>query len=151
MYEPESEGVFVAYASIHGGTAAAAQKLREMLLAKGEKKVAIADLSRDDMAEAVEDAFKYGKMVVAAASYDGGVFPPMHDFLHHLQIKGYQKRRVGIVENGSWAPVAGRVMRSMLEQMKQIEIVEPMVTIYARMKRGDMPQLEALADAMVRE
>ena len=150
LYEPESEGVFVAYASIHGGTAAAAQKLREMLLAKGEKKVAIADLSRDDMAEAVEDAFKYGKMVVAAASYDGGVFPPMHDFLHHLQIKGYQKRRVGIVENGSWAPVAGRVMRSMLEQMKQIEIVEPMVTINARMKRGDIPQLEALADAMVR-
>jgi len=149
LYEPESEGVFVAYASIHGGTAAAAQKLREMLLAKGEKKVAIADLSRDDMAEAVEDAFKYGKMVVAAASYDGGVFPPMHDFLHHLQIKGYQKRRVGIVENGSWAPVAGRVMRSMLEQMKQIEIVEPMVTINARMKRGDIPQLEALADAMV--
>ncbi len=151
LYEPESEGVFVAYASIHGGTAAAAQKLREMLLAKGEKKVAIADLSRDDMAEAVEDAFKYGKMVVAAASYDGGVFPPMHDFLHHLQIKGYQKRRVGIVENGSWAPVAGRVMRSMLEQMKQVEIVEPMVTINARMKRGDIPQLEALADAMVRE
>ena len=151
LYEPESEGVFVAYASIHGGTAAAAQKLREMLLAKGEKKVAIADLSRDDMAEAVEDAFKYGKMVVAAASYDGGVFPPMHDFLHHLQIKGYQKRRVGIMENGSWAPVAGRVMRSMLEQMKQIEIVEPMVTINARMKRGDIPQLEALADAMVRE
>ena len=150
LYEPESEGVFVAYASIHGGTAAAAQKLREMLLAKGEKKVAIADLSRDDMAEAVEDAFKYGKMVVAAASYDGGVFPPMHDFLHHLQIKGYQKRRVGIVENGSWAPVAGRVMRSMLEQMKQVEIVEPMVTINARMKRGDIPQLEALADAMVR-
>ena len=150
LYEPESEGVFVAYASIHGGTAAAAQKLREMLLAKGEKKVAIADLSRDDMAEAVEDAFKYGKMVVAAASYDGGVFPPMHDFLHHLQIKGYQKRRVGIVENGSWAPVAGRVMRSMLEQMKQIEIVEPMVTINARMKRGDIPQLEAFADALVR-
>lgn len=148
LYEPESEGIFVAYASIHGGTAKAAQMLKEMLIARGAKKVAIADLSRDDMAEAVEDAFKYGKMVVAAASYDGGVFPPMHDFLHHLQIKGYQKRRVGIIENGSWAPVAGRVMRSMLEQMKQIEIVEPMVTINARIKRGDMPQMEALADAM---
>ena len=148
-YEPECEGVFIAYASIHGGTAAAAHKLKEMLLSRGEKKVAIADLSRDDMAEAVEDAFKYNKLVVAAATYDGGVFPPMHDFLHHLQIKGYQKRRVGIVENGSWAPVAGRVMRAMLEQMKQIEIVEPMVTINARMKRGDMPQMEALADAMV--
>ena len=148
-YEPECEGVFIAYASIHGGTAAAAHKLKEMLLARGEKRVAIADLSRDDMAEAVEDAFKYSKMVVAAATYDGGVFPPMHDFLHHLQIKGYQKRRVGIVENGAWAPVAGRVMRAMLEQMKQIEIIEPMVTINARMKRGDMPQMEALANAMV--
>ena len=150
LYEPECEGVFIAYASIHGGTAAAALKLKELLLAKGEKKVAVADLSRDDMAEAVEDAFKYGKMVVAAASYDGGVFPPMHDFLHHLQIKGYQKRRVGIVENGSWAPIAGRVMRAMLEQMKQIEIVEPMVTINARMKSDDMPQMEALAEAMAK-
>ena len=149
LYEPESEGVFVAYASIHGGTAAAANKIREMLLTKGEKKVAITDLSRDDMAEAVEDAFRYGKLIVAAASYDGGVFPPMHDFLHHLQIKGYQKRRVGIIENGSWAPVAGRVMRAMLEQMKQIEIVEPMVTINARMKQSDLSQMEALADAMV--
>ena len=148
-YEPECEGVFIAYASIHGGTAVAAHKLKEMLLARGEKRVAIADLSRDDMAEAVEDAFKYSKMVVAAATYDGGVFPPMHDFLHHLQIKGYQKRRVGIVENGAWAPVAGRVMRAMLEQMKQIEIIEPMVTFNARMKRGDMPQMETLADAMV--
>lgn len=149
LYEPESEGVFVAYASIHGGTAAAANKIREMLLTKGEKKVAITDLSRDDMAEAVEDAFRYGKLVVAAASYDGGVFPPMYDFLHHLQIKGYQKRRVGIIENGSWAPVAGRVMRAMLEQMKQIDIVEPMVTINARMKQSDLSQMEALADAMV--
>lgn len=149
LYEPESEGVFVAYASIHGGTAAAANKIREMLLTKGEKKVVITDLSRDDMAEAVEDAFRYGKLIVAAASYDGGVFPPMHDFLHHLQIKGYQKRRVGIIENGSWAPVAGRVMRAMLEQMKQIDIVEPMVTINARMKQSDLSQMEALADAMV--
>lgn len=149
LYEPESEGVFVAYASIHGGTAAAANKIREMLLTKGEKKVAITDLSRDDMAEAVEDAFRYGKLIVAAASYDGGVFPPMHDFLHHLQIKGYQKRRVGIIENGSWAPVAGRVMRAMLEQMKQIDIVEPMVTINARMKQSDLSQMEALADAIV--
>ena len=101
------------------------------------------------MAEAVEDAFKYSKMVVAAASYDGGVFPPMYDFLHHLQIKGYQKRKVGIVENGSWAPVAGKVMRTMLEGMKQVEIIEPMVTINARMKSGDIPQMEALAEAMI--
>lgn len=150
LYEPESEGTLIAYASIHGGTAAAAHKLKEILLEKGEKKVVITDLSRDDMAEAVEDAFKYGKMVIAAATYDGGVFPPMHDFLHHLQIKCYQKRRVGIIENGSWAPVAGRVMRTMLEQMKQIEIIEPMVTIYARLKSGDMAQMEALAEAMTK-
>lgn len=149
-YEPESEGVLIAYASIHGGTAVAAHKLKELLLAKGEKKVTMTDLCRDDMAEAVEDAFRYGKMVVAAASYDGGVFPPMHDFLHHLQIKGYQKRKVGIIENGSWAPVAGRVMRAMLEQMKQMEIVEPMITIKARMKSEDIPQMELLAEAMVK-
>ena len=148
-YEPECEGVFIAYASIHGGTAAAAHKLKELLIEKGEKKVSIADLSRDDIAEAVEDAFKYSKMVVAAASYDGGVFPPMYDFLHHLQIKSYQKRKVGIVENGSWAPVAGKVMRTMLEGMKQVEIIEPMVTINARMKSGDIPQMEALAEAMI--
>ena len=147
LYEPESEGVFIAYASIYGGTAAAAYKLQEMLEAKGEKCV-VADLSRCDMSEAVANAFRYGKLVVAAASYDGGVFPVMHDFLHHLQIKGLRNRRVGIVENGSWAPVAGRVMRSMLEQMKQMEIAEPMVTIYSRMKDEDLPNIEALANAM---
>jgi flavorubredoxin len=148
LYEPESDGVFIAYASIYGGTAEAANTVKDMLLAKGEKCV-VADLSRCDMSEAVANAFRYGKLVVAAASYDGGVFPVMHDFLHHLQIKGLRNRRVGIIENGSWAPVAGRVMRSMLEQMKQMEIVEPMVTIYSRMNDGDRPNLEALADAMV--
>ena len=89
------------------------------------------------------------RLVVAAASYDGGVFPPMHDFLHHLQIKGYQRRRVGIIENGSWAPCSGRVMREMLSQMKQIEIVEPMVTLWSRMKKADVAALEALADALL--
>ena len=123
--------------------------MKDILIAKGAAKVSIADLSRDDMAEAVEDAFRMGKLVVAAASYDGDVFPPMHDFLHHLKIKSYQKRRVGIIENGSWAPVAGRVMRSMLETMKDVEIVEPMVTIRSRMKQEDIPSLEALADAIL--
>lgn len=148
-YDVETKGVFVAYASIHGGTAAAAHKIAEMLREKGVEKVSVADLSRDDMAEAIEDAFRMDRLIVAAASYDGGVFPVMHDFLHHLQIKSYQNRKVGIIENGSWAPCAGRVMRSMLEQMKQIEIVEPMVTIRSRMKQSDMPALEALADAML--
>ena len=148
-YEVETEGVFVAFASIHGNTAEVARKMKEILLAKGAAKVSIADLSRDDMAEAVEDAFRMGKLVVAAASYDGDVFPPMHDFLHHLKLKAYQKRCVGIIENGSWAPVAGRVMRSMFEDMKEIEIAEPMVTIRTRMKQEDIPSLEALADAIL--
>ena len=149
-YEVETEGVLVAYASIHGGTAAAANLMADILREKGAKKVAVADLSRDDMAEAIEDAFRMDKMIVAAASYDGGVFPVMHDFLHHLQIKSYQKRRVGIIENGSWAPCAGRVMRGMLEQMKEVEIVEPMVTILSRMKQSDRAALEALADAILK-
>ena len=148
-YDVETEGIFIAYASIHGGTAAAAHRLAEILREKGAPKVSVADLSRDDMAEAVEDAFRMDRLVVAAASYDGGVFPPMHDFLHHLQIKSYQKRKVGIVENGSWAPCAARVMRSMLETMKDVEIVEPVVTIRSRMKKADIPALEALADALL--
>ena len=149
-YNVETEGIFIAYASIHGGTAAAAHRLKEILIAKGAPKVSIADLSRDDMAEAVEDAFRMDRLVVAAASYDGDVFPPMHDFLHHLQLKLYQNRRVGIIENGSWAPSAARVMRGMLEQMKQVEIVEPVVTILSRMKQSDIPHLEALADALLK-
>ena len=148
-YEVETEGIFVAYASIHGGTKKVAEKLAEILREKGAPKVSIADLCRDDMAEAVEDAFRMGKLVVAAASYDADVFPPMHDFLHHLKLKAYQKRRVGIIENGSWTPCAGRVMKGMLEGMKEIEIVEPMVTIRSTMKQADIPALEALADAML--
>ena len=150
LYEPETEGVFVAYASIHGGTAAAAQKLAEMLRQKGVQKVALSDLTRDDMAEAIEDAFRYPRMIVCASSYDAGVFPVMHDFLYHLQIKNYQKRRVGILENGSWAPSAGKAMRAMLEGMKEIEIIEPQVTIRSRMKESDLPALEALAEAIIK-
>ena len=149
-YGVETEGVFVAYASIHGGTAEAAQKLAEILKAKGAPKVAISDLSRDDMAEAIEDAFRYGKLVVAAPTYDAGIFPPMHDFLHHLQIKAYQKRKVGIIENGSWAPTAGKLMAAMLEQMKEVEIVQPVVTIKSRMKEANIAELEALADAILK-
>lgn len=148
-YEVETEGIFIAYASIHGGTAEVAHKMAEILREKGAPKVSVADLSRDDMAEAVEDAFRMGKLIVAAASYDADVFPPMHDFLHHLKLKAYQKRRVGIIENGSWAPCAAKVMTSMLEQMKEIEIVQPVVTIRSRMKQTDLPTMEALADAML--
>ena len=148
-YEVETEGVLVAFASIHGGTAAAAHRMAEILRAKGAPKVTVTDLSRADMAEAIEGAFRMGKLIVAASSYDAGVFPPMHDFLHHLQIKTYQNRRVGIIENGSWAPCAGRVMKEMLGAMKDIEIVEPMVTIRSRMKQADIPAMEALADAIL--
>ena len=148
-YEPENEGVLVAYASIHGGTAAAANRLADMLREKGAPKVVVTDLSRCDMAEAVEDAFRYSHMVVCAASYDAVVFPPMHDFLHHLKLKNYQNRKVAIVENGSWAPTAGRVMRAMLEGMKNVTVVEPMVTIRSRMKESDLPAMEHLAVALL--
>ena len=148
-YEPENEGVLVAYASIHGGTAVAANRLADLLREKGAPKVVVADLSRCDMAEAVEDAFRYSHMVVCAASYDADVFPPMHDFLHHLKLKNYQNRKVAIVENGSWAPTAGRVMRAMLEGMKKVEIVEPVVTIRSRMKESDLPAMEQLATVLL--
>ena len=148
-YEPESEGVLVAYASIHGGTAAAAQKFADMLRARGAEKVVVSDLSRSDMAEVIEDAFRYPRMVLAASSYDGGVFPVMHDFLHHLQIKNFQKRRIGIIENGSWAPCAARAMRSILDQMKDITLAEPIVTLRSRMKQTDISAMEALADAIL--
>ena len=148
-YEPESEGILIAYASIHGGTAAAAERLGEILRAKGAPKVVVSDLSRSDMAEVIEDAFRYPTVVVAASSYDAGVFPVMHDFLYHLQIKNYQKRKFAIVENGSWAPTAGKVMRAMIEALKDCEIVEPMVTIRSRMKAADEALLEQLADSLL--
>ena len=148
-YEPETEGIFIAVASIHGGTMEAAQMLARILSEKGAPKVVLSDLTRSDIAENVEDAFRYPKVILAAASYDAGLFSPMYDFLHRLQIKGYCRRKVGIMENGSWAPSAGRVMKEMLAGMKEIEIVEPMVTIRSRLKRSDLPNLDALADAIL--
>ena len=148
-YEPESEGILIAYASIHGGTAAAAERLGEILREKGAPKVVVSDLSRSDMAEVIEDAFRYPTVVVAASSYDAGVFPVMHDFLYHLQIKNYQKRKFGIIENGSWAPTAGKTMRTMIEALKDCEIVEPMVTIRSRMKSTDEALLQQLADSLL--
>lgn len=149
-YTPESEGVLVAFASIHGNTGEAAKKLGEILEAKGAKKVVVSDLAREDMAEVIEDAFRYDKMIVAGASYDAGVFPCMQDFLHHLQSKAYQKRTVGILENGSWAPTAAKTMRGILETMKDITIVEPVVTIKSTLKEADIPALEELADAILK-
>ena len=148
-YEPETDGVFIAVASIHGGTMEAAQMLAQILRTKGAPKVVVSDLSRTDIAENVEDAFRYPKIILAAASYDGGLFTPMYDFLHRLQIKGWQRRRAGILENGSWAPSAGRVMKEMLGAMKEVEIVEPVVSIRSRMCREDFPAFDALAEAIL--
>ena len=148
-YEVETDGVFIAYASIYGGTAAVAERFAQMLRDRGIPKVSIADLCRDDKAEAVEDAFRMGTLVLAAASYDGDVFPPMHEFLHHLQLKGFRSRRVAIIENGSWAPCAARAMMALLEPMKEIEVLSPTVTIRSRMKQSDIPALERLAEAVV--
>ncbi len=148
-YGVEAEGVFIAYASIHGCTKEAAELLSAILKGKGCKKVAIADLCREDQAEAIEDAFKYGKVVLAASSYDAGLFPPMYDFLHHLQIKAWQNREVALIENGSWAPSAGRVMKQMIEEMKNVTIKGDLVTIRGRMKDTDISALDALADAIL--
>ncbi len=147
-YAPEKEGVYIGYASIHGGTATVAEKAAEMLRERGVK-VCLMDLTKEEVSFAVEDAFAYGKAIFAASSYDAGLFPPMHNLLHHLQIKAWQKKRVGIIENGSWAPTAGKVMCEMLSQMKDVEIVEPMVTIRSRMKKEDEAQLEALIEALL--
>ena len=149
-YGVETEGVLVAYASIHGNTAKAAQQLAEILKAKGAGKVAITDLSRDDMAEAIEDAFRMNRLALCCATYDGDIFPAMHMFLHKLRLKGYQNRRVALVENGSWAPQAARVMREMLSGCKNVEVLEPAVTIRGALKPAQVADLEKLADALLR-
>lgn len=148
-YEPEDEGVLVACASIHGNTKKAAEKMVEILKGKGVK-VAFTDLTRDDMAEAIEDAFRYSKLVIAAASYDGGVFPPMEDFLNRLGHKAYQKRKVGIIENGSWAPVAAKSMKAILDTMKNLTICDTVVSIKSTMKDADVAAMNALADELLK-
>ncbi len=148
-YEAETDGVLIAYATIHGGTGRAAHHMADLFRARGASEVTVIELSRSDMSAAVAEAFRHKRLIVAASSYDASVFPPMYDFLHHLQLKGYQHRRVGIIENGSWAPTAGRVMKEMLEQMKELELAEPIVTIRSTMKPTDQPAMEALAEAML--
>lgn len=145
-YEPENEGVFIAYASIYGNTAKAAEKMKALLEEKGCPRVAIADLARDDMAECVEDAFRHSTLLCMASSYDGGVFTPMNDFLHHLKAKTFQNRRVALVENGSWAPSAARTMKAEFEQMKDITLVGDTVTIKTALKDADIQALDRLAD-----
>ena len=149
-YGIETEGVLVAHASIHGNTKKAAEKLAEILKEKGAKKVVVADLCRDDMAEVIEDAFRMNKLVVCASSYDGDVFPPMHMFLWKLKLKAYQNRTIGILENGTWAPSAGKAMQTIIEQMKNVTVAEPIVTIRSAMKQNDIPALETLAEAVLK-
>lgn len=144
-YGVESEGVLVAFASIHGNTRRAAEKIASILEQQGAKKVVVSDLSREDQAEVVEDAFRYGKMIIAAPTYDGGLFPPMESFLSHLKSKNYQKRTVGIIENGTWAPMSGKLMRATLETMKNINICDTVVTIKSALKAEQEDSLVALA------
>lgn len=147
-YKPETDGVFIACASVYGNTKNAALKLKEILESRGVK-VAFSDITRDDMAEAVEDAFKYSKTVLAASSYDGGVFPPMETLLCHLKAKAFQNRKIGIIENGSWAPCAARVMKAAVEGMKNISVCENTVTVKSAFKESNIPALEALADELL--
>jgi len=148
-YQPEEEGVLIAFASIHGNTAKAAYKMKDILEAKGVRKVKITDLARDDMAEAVEGAFQYSHLVLAAATYDGGLFPCMEKFLNHLRAKNYQNRDVALIENGSWAPAANKLMRAALENMKEIRICEPAVTIKSVLKADTEAAMNAMAEVFL--
>lgn len=148
-YRPEDEGILIAYASVYGHTKQAVEKLKEILEAKGAPKVAITDLARDDMAEAVEDAFRYDRLVLASVTYDGGIFPCMESFIAHLKSKNYQNRKVAFIENGSWAPIAAKKMRAELEGLKNLTFADTTVSIKSAMKDADIKQLEALADELL--
>ena len=148
-YKPEDEGVFIAYASIYGNTKAAAIQMAKLLEEKGVKQVVLADLTREDMAEAISNAFRFAKIVLASSSYNSGIFPPMERFLHHLEGKNYQNRKIGIIENGTWAPSAGKCIKSILDNMKDITICEPMVTIRSMMNEETQTKMEELAKELI--
>lgn len=148
-YGVEDPGIFIAYCSLHGNTEKAAQKLAEILEAKGAPKVSIADLSREDMAECIEDAFRYDRLVLAAPTYDGSMMPVMADFINHLKLKAYQKRKVAFIENGSWAPMAGKLMKEQMAGCKDMEIIDEVVTIKSAFKDSDIASLEALAEKLL--
>lgn len=149
-YKPENSGIFIAYSSLHGNTEKAALLLADIIREQApELKVSVSDLRHDDMAEAIEDAFRYDRLVVAAPTYDGGLMPVMNDFIHHLAIKAYQNRTVAIIENGSWAPMAGKKMHEAFEAMKGIKIIEPMVTIESTLKAKTIEDLKTLAKELI--
>ncbi len=149
-YKPEEDGVFIAFASIHGNTANAARKMKEILERKGAKKVVISDLSREDMHECVEDAFRYDKIILASSSYNMGVFTPMEQFLYHLLNKNYQNRKIGIIENGTWAPSAGKTMKEIISKMKNITICEKIVTIKSVLKEENINEMKVLSDELLK-
>ena len=144
-YEPEDEGVLIAYNSIHGNTEKAVEKLREILVEAGAKKVVVSDLAREDMAEVIEDAFRYDSMILACPTYDAGLFPYMEKFLRHLKHKNYQNRRVGIIENGSWAPMAAKCMKDIVGEMKDIDVCEPIITIKTTINANNIEEMKKLA------
>ena len=150
-YKPEDEGIFIAYASIHGNTEEVAHKMKKILEEKGAKKVAIADLSRDDFAESIEDAFRYDKLILAASSYNMGIFPPMENFLRMLVSKNYQNRKIGLIENGTWAPSSGKCMKEIIEKMKDIKLCENMVTVKSRLNKESEGKLYELADEILKD
>lgn len=149
-YEPEEDGVLIACSSIYGNTLNAAEKMADILKKQGEKTVVIRNLTKDDWAECVADAFKYSKLVLASSSYNAGVFPPMEHFLGRLKERNYQKRKIGIIENGSWAPSAGNCMKNLLQGCKELEIIEPVITIKSRMKEENIKQMESLAEELLK-
>ena len=149
-YQAEDKGIFIAYCSLHGNTAKAALALEEIIASKSDIRVATADIAREDMAEALEDAFRHDRLVLAAPTYDGGIMPVMDTFIHHLMAKNYQNRTVGIIENGSWAPAAGRKMCEMMQSLKDITVLQPIVTVESTVKDSTMEQLNALADQLLK-
>jgi len=148
-YKPESDGVFIACASIYGNTLEAANKMAEILNKKGAKKVTITDLTRDDMAEAIEDAFRYNKIILASSTYNMGIFTPMENFLTHLKGKNYQNRKIGIIENGTWAPNSGKCIRNIMNEMKDIKVIEAIITIKSKMTEENIEQMEELAEQIL--
>ncbi|MBQ1441096.1 MAG: FprA family A-type flavoprotein [Clostridia bacterium] len=148
-FEPEDKGIFIAYASIHGNTAAAAMRLKELLESKGAPKVSIADLSREDIAEAVEDAFRYDRMVLACSTYNMGMFTPMDRFLNQLKSKDYQNRTVGLIENGTWTPMAAKLMKTQLESMKNVKVLNTVVSIKSSLKGETPDAMVKLADELL--
>ncbi|MCD7814133.1 MAG: FprA family A-type flavoprotein [Lachnospiraceae bacterium] len=148
-YTPEEEGIVIAYASLHGNTAKAVRRLEEILRQKGVQNVAVFDLNRDDMSVAIEYAYRYDRLVLASVTYDASLFPAMEDFLYHLKIKNFQNRKVGYIQNGTWAPASARFMKAQIAEMKNITEVEPVVTIRSALSAANLTELEALADALV--